>query len=422
MGGAIQAALGDAGDDRDQAAGAGNSEMPLLRVTRAPADAPGPRGRWRWRRFLLIPLALALIATGGIIGLYFQPPGVRVAMDLLGIEPGGGTRHPVAVPANRDRNAAAPLASTRDRVVALGRLLPQSDVITIAPPFGAGDARIASIEVEEAQRVGAGDILAILDSAGQLAAAVESARAEVAVLEATLAERKLAMRASREEAEATLGRANAAAENARRELDRAETLAAKGVISEAAADSARVSHTRAERDIEQARATLSRYLAVDIDDQPDVVVAARSVEAARAGLRRAEEEAEAALIRAPIAGTVLTVHALPGERPGEDGILNLGDIDRMMVEVEVYETEIGSIEPGQPVEITAAALPRALSGEVATIGLEVGRQNLVAADPAASTDARVVSVTVALDERSSEIASRFTNLQVVAKIATGDRP
>lgn len=36
----------------------------------------------------------------------------------------------------------------------------------------------------------------------------------------------------------------------------------------------------------------------------------------------------------------------PGERPGTDGILDLGEIDRMQAEVEIYQTRIGEVSVG----------------------------------------------------------------------------
>ena len=53
-----------------------------------------------------------------------------------------------------------------------------------------------------------------------------------------------------------------------------------------------------------------------------------------------------------------------------------------------------------------------------SIGLMVGRQGLVADDTAANTDARVITVMVALDDPSSSIAARYTNLEVIARIDT----
>ena len=44
----------------------------------------------------------------------------------------------------------------------------------------------------------------------------------------------------------------------------------------------------------------------------------------------------------------------------------------MMAEVEVWQDRIAAIAPGQPVEIVADALGRALRGTVDRIGLTVG--------------------------------------------------
>ena len=102
--------------------------------------------------------------------------------------------------------------------------------------------------------------------------------------------------------------------------------------------------------------------------------------------------------------------------------MNLGNIDRMKVDVEVYQSLIGRVALGDPVEVTGEALPLPLKGTVTRIGLEVGRQNLVDASPAANTDARVVKVTVALEPDSSHLAQRFTNLQVIGRIFTQSQP
>ncbi|MFD0465896.1 HlyD family efflux transporter periplasmic adaptor subunit [Microvirga aerilata] len=98
--------------------------------------------------------------------------------------------------------------------------------------------------------------------------------------------------------------------------------------------------------------------------------------------------------------------------------MNLGNIDSMTVEVEVYQAQVGRVLVGDSVEVTAEALPQRLKGSVTRIGLEVGRQTVVDANPAANTDARVVKITVALETDSSSLAQRFTNLQVTARIAS----
>ncbi len=64
-------------------------------ATRHPSSHPSRlRAFFRIARF--VPLVMLIMMTGGLIALYFQPPGIRIAMRVLGLEPGGGTSHPIA--------------------------------------------------------------------------------------------------------------------------------------------------------------------------------------------------------------------------------------------------------------------------------------------------------------------------------------
>jgi HlyD family secretion protein len=395
--------------------------LPLLVVARDRDPAPKAAPRWWWMlwRVRFVPLLLLLVMSGGVIGLYFQPPGLRLLFGVLGLQPGGGTSRPIAVPAPRRREPAAPLPAA---VVALGKVLPMGEVIVIAPPYGAGDARIAELRVAEGDRVARGTVLAVLDSERQLLAAVESARAGVLSREASLSQVRSSVEASRAEARASLARAEASATNAQREFERVSTLRERGFAAEQSFDARRTAREEAAREVERVRAVLSRYGSGDLDQQTDVRVAASAVAAARADLSRAEAELEKAYVRAPADGTVLTIHLRPGEKPGLNGLMNLANIELMKIEAEVYQDGIGRVSIGDPVEATAPALPRPLKGTVMRIGLEVGRQTIVDAIPAANTDARVVKVTVALDPASSEVAKRFTNLQVTTRIQTRGEP
>jgi HlyD family secretion protein len=305
-------------------------------------------------------------------------------------------------------------------VMGLGTLLPEGEVVTVAPPFGAGDARVAGLMVGEGDRVEPGAVLAVLDSERTLLAAVATARAQLAAREATLAQVKASVQASRAEARATLARAETAYQNTIREFERVEILRQRGFAAEQTYDQRRAARDEAAHEVQRAQAQLSRYGSGHLDEQADVLVAGRNVDTAQADLAQALAELDKAYVRAPITGTVLTVHVRPGEKPGAQGLMNLGNIEQMFVEVEVYQTQIGRVALGSPVEVTAEALPQPLHGRVTRIGLEVGRQTAVDADPAANTDARVVKVTAALEPASSRLARRLTNLQVTARIRTGD--
>lgn len=397
--------------------------LPLLVVRRDEARPPVSRVaalRRLLRPLRFVPLVMATVMLGGIIGLYFQPPGMRLVMGWLNLQPGGGTATPIAVPAP-PRPPASSQAAAPKLVVGLGKLLPEGEVVTIAPPFGAGDARLASLNVKEGDRVEQGAILAVLDNERPLLAALQSARANVAAREASFAQARASVLASLGEARAALARAEATAANAAREFERIEPLRRSGIASDTTFEQRRTARDEAAREVERLKATLSRFSG-DIESQPDVLVAARNLASAQAEQERAAADLEKAYVRAPLPATILTIHIRPGEKPGTLGIMNIGNIAQMKAEVEVYQTQIGQVMLGNPVEITAEALAKPLHGTVSRIGLEVGRQALLDANPAANTDARVVKVSVALDPVSSEAASRYTNLQVIARITVGRQP
>lgn len=400
-------------------------ELPLAIVKHRSPSAKSTEAGAVWRvlhKIRWLPLIPAIMLTGGVIAMYFQPPGIRVAMRTLGLQPGGGTTTPIAVPAPKLPDVSASTSPSTRQVVALAKLVPEGELRTVAPPFGAGDARIATLRVEEGAKVQSGDVLAILDNEGQLKAAVEAAQANVAQRTAALEQTRAQVRASREEAEAALARAEATARNAQADFERIDQLAKRGVSSEAALSKSRTARDETAREIDRLKATLSRFQSLDIDKQPDIVVAGSNLAVARSELARSTQDLDKAYVRAPISGTVLTILVRPGEKPGTAGILKLGNLEHMKAEIEVFQTQIGYVALGDLVVITADSLPKPLEAKVVRIGLEVGRQTLVDPNPAANTDARVVKVQAALTPESSSIAQRFTNLQMIARITTQARP
>ncbi len=371
-------------------------------------------------RLRLLPLALPLVMIGGLVGVYFQPP---LLMTLVGFLPPRAEPVVPSPPLPAQASARSTFrpgnvadASGTGFVAGLGRLLPQGDLRVIAPPFGAGDARIKTLAVKEGDRVEQGAVIAVLDNEASLKAALASSEATVASRDAALRQAKDIAIASREEARASLARAQSGVVNARREFDRVVELRSKGFAAEASFDARRATYEQAVQDVERAKATLSRYLFDRVEDQPDIVVAQRALEAAHVEVERSRIELDKAYARAPIAGTILTIHVRPGEKPGSQGVVNLGDIDAMTAEIEVYQTLIGRVAVGAEVRLEADALSRPLEGSVTRLGYEVRRQTATDATPAANTDARVVIVHVALAPGSAEIARRFTNLQVTARI------
>lgn len=384
-----------------------------------PADAPKTTDR---SRLLLIPLVMVSLFSGAVIGMYFQPPGLKAFFNITELEPGGGTDTPIAVALQQVATQEQIAVVSEGDVVALGRIIPRGDVISVATPSGASDARIAEVLVAVGDQVEAGDTLAILDNLPQLQSAVANAQAAVRVREANLTQTRASNTASLAEAQASLERAEATATVAQSKLDRVTALFERGVTTRAEFDQTIATATQSARDVERARATLSRYATGSEIAQADIAVAQANLDAARATLAGAQQDLDRGFVRAPERGKVLDINARAGERPGSAGFIDLSDTSQMTVEAEVYQTMIGRVTIGDPVTITADALAQDLNGTVTAIGLEIGRQSITSNDPAANTDARVVDVIVTLDAASSPVAAAFTNLEAIVRIDAGRIP
>ncbi len=371
---------------------------------------------------LIIPLVMLSLFAGAVIGMYFQPPGLRVFFNATGLEPGAGTDTPIATAVQQVTSQEEVAVLSEGDVVALGRLIPYGDVSSVATPSGAGDARVAALEVNIGDTVKMGDVLAVLDNLPQLQSAVQSAKANVSVRAAGLEQTRAAISASRAEASAALSKAEAAAIETDAELSRATSLFDRGVITRAEMDSAIAAANTAAREVERNAATLSRYAEGSDTVKADLAVSDANLQAARAELARAQQDLDRAYVRAPIDGTVLNIHARTGERPSTSGLIDLGDTSRMTIEAEVYQSMISRVTIGDPVSASADALPEPLNGVVSAIGLEIGRQSITSEDPAANTDARVIDVIITLDTESSTRAQSFTNLEAVVRIDAGRAP
>lgn len=393
--------------------------LPLTENGVQKRNTPAAARRSVRSRLFLIPLFILTLFSGAVIGLYFQPPGLRVFFNLTGLQPGAGTDTPIAEAIQKVTSQEVVAVVSDGDVVALGRIIPRGDVVSIATPSGAGDARIAEIRVAVGDQVESGDILAVLDNLPQLESLVASAQATIAVREAALAQTRAAIEASRAEARAGLERAETTAAAAQSDLARVTSLFERGVATRSVLDDAIARASEAGRDVERNIATLSRYATGADVVQADIALAVANLEAAKAELARVTLDVERAYVRAPQQSMVLNINAQPGERPGTAGIVDLGDTAQMTVEAEVYQTLIGRVAIGDPVTVSADALAQDLKGVVAAIGLEIGRQSITSDDPAANTDARVVDVIITLDPASSTRAKTFTNLETVVRIDAG---
>lgn len=284
--------------------------------------------------------------------------------------------------------SAAASAQSPNGVSALGRLEPHGGIIRVGSPSipeAISGSIVHELLVKKGDRVSKGQLLAITDSAAVVDAAVH--RAEAEVLQATLS-----AEASKSHADEICVRADVSAAEANRRSSLLERNLASREETEAAQGDAKAGKASC------------------IAAQANVRVAESSIEVAKANLVFRQAERNRTRILSPIDAVVLDITAMPGELILLDGLLELGQTDRMVAIAEVYETDINRVRKGQTATVRSDALSGPLRGTVEFIALKVAKQDEIGTDPAARKDARIIEVEIAL-ENSSKVAA-LTNLQV----------
>jgi HlyD family secretion protein len=232
---------------------------------------------------------------------------------------------------------------------------------------------------------------------------------------------------------ATIARLEAELHNAELEEQRYQYLQVEGAVSASLRDSKQLTGDTARQRLNEAQAALSRIrqsrqsqiaeaqatLTQIAEVRPvDVEVARSQLAKAQAGVARAKAELDLAVVRSPQDGQVLKIHTRPGELVGSNGIISLGQTQRMVAVAEVYELDVSRIREGQSASVISKnnAFPDVLHGKVVEVGLEINKKDVLNTDPAAQFDARVVEVKVLLDERSSRKVAGLTNLSLQVEI------
>ena len=320
----------------------------------------------------------------------------------------------VGCAAQPDPGPARPLSA----VGALGRLEPGWKVHQVAPPASFESTRVEKLLVEEGDAIAKGGVIAELDLLGRREAALAEAKAQVAVADARLAlveagskpEDIAAQRAAAELLRASLV-------NAEANLRRAQGLRRSSAISREEFDQLSTKVETGRYALRQSERLLAALKTVRPED---MALARAEQEKARAGVTRAEADAEACRVRSPIAGRVLKIHSRAGEKMGEKGVAEVGDTDHMEAVAEVYEADVPLVRVGQRATVRLRTRTGGeLSGTVRQIGLMVGRRVVLDNDPVKDADARVVEVRIRLDTPSAVAGLSYAQVEVV--IHTGEQ-
>ena len=265
-----------------------------LHLERAAREDDGRR--WPWR--LLVALIVSGLALGGYLALSNRALTVEIAI------------------------AEAPGAGPLSVLDATGYVIARRQATVSSKISG----KLAEVLIEEGVHVEAGQVLARLDAT--------DASAQLDLMQARLSA-----------ARAQLAQIQVRLEQAGRDLKRQEGLAPRKLTSDESLENART----------------------QVEIQTALLAAQRSqVEVAEAELRIAQVDHDNTVIRAPFTGMVVAKAAQPGEIVSpmsagggftRTGIGTIVDMDSLEIEVDVNESFINRVQPGQPVQAILDAYP-----------------------------------------------------------------
>lgn len=218
------------------------------------------------------------------------------------------------------------------------------------------NGRVASLAVDEGDMVASGEVLGKLDAA-PLEAAVASADANVAALQATLDKLKAGPRQTEiAQARAQYDESLAALNNANLAYDRARQLRPQGTISEASLDQATANRSMAAARAESANEALK--LLEEGSRAEDIAAAEAQLTAAQSALTSARISLADTELRAPNDGVILSRVREPGAIVSPADIVYVLSLTQpVWVRSYVAEGDLGRLHPGMKVQVTSDTHP-----------------------------------------------------------------
>lgn len=248
------------------------------------------------------------------------------------------------------------------KVFATGRVKPLEEETLFAPYTGV----VEEVLVEAGEQVEAGQILILFDT-GELARKVREAEARLRVEEANL--RKIQAGPREEEldkAQIRLEQAELLLNHAIHKLERMEKLYEAGATTAENLEAAKQEVANQQYALQIAQKELDILTG---GERPEVLEAAEAQKKeAENSLLALQEQLEQGIVKAPMSGTVLEVLVKPGQLVTQgSSLLVIGDLNSLIVEVEISEGDTRDLALGQKVEVTGISFAGTYTGTVTKI-------------------------------------------------------
>jgi HlyD family secretion protein len=230
--------------------------------------------------------------------------------------------------------------------------------------------RIERLLVDEGQRVGKDDKLAVLDSR-EIESQVAQGEAQLRESSTRLAELVAGSRPQEiEEARAQLAQAEAELQKAKIDYERAQRLYKEEAISADRVEAAKRAYDVAVS--QHRRGTEALSLVREGPRKEEIRVAETRIEQAKAALGAAQVRLGDTVLYAPVSGVILKKHSEAGETVAAGiPVFKLGDLENPWIKVYVKEDKIGQVKLGQKAVVTTDSYPgKTYEGSVSFISGE----------------------------------------------------
>jgi multidrug resistance efflux pump len=264
------------------------------------------------------------------------------------------------------------------------------------------EGKIAEILVNEGSLVRKGDLIARIENR-EIQAKLNEAVAALEVSKSRLLETSSGSRQEEiRKAAAALESAVADREIAAKELERHEQLFTKGLIAKSLLDEKerlfRVSAARVKEAEEE------KILRDKGAKQETIKVLEDSVIQAEAAAAYLKAILDKTYITAPISGKIIRKYLNSGEMTSKDVqpyLVAVADIEKIRINAEVDETDIGRVSLGNRVEVTTYAFPKTIfRGFVREISDYAGARKVIPNNPAKNRDMKIIQVRIELTEKT----------------------
>jgi len=263
----------------------------------------------------------------------------------------------------------------KQRFEATDNAFVQADTVQVSPQVSGS---IVEVLVADNQRVEPGQVLARIDPAtfqARLDQAIANAQALDAAISAVDDKASLEQALIAQKA-AGVSSAQADASRAKADLDRYDSLAHQGWVSQQKVQTTRATATQSDAAVASAQAALEaeRRAAQSLGSAKAQTIAQAA--AAHAAVAQARLDLDRTVIRAPVAGVVGARAVRPGQlvQPGVS-LMSVVPLGQSYVVANFKETQVARLRVGQPVEIKADAFGKeAIHGKIDSFAPATGQE------------------------------------------------